>query len=206
MKLLKTFILVASCCWGQNKKELFFDEDSISITKTEFIRNTDHTTNIGSKIDDGNTIINKLYLREKIAVLSHEKYSNLKNYIQLAAADNKIIVINYYSGLDTITPNKGKSTWNIYYPGYLKKLKRMGNIAQFWFYKYDKNLKYHHADQINWLYDKSAFIEKTFFPYHFNSGSFAVILPNGKYYTYFGEYGSEEVCKAIEKMKKQYAN
>ena len=206
MKLLITLILIASGCWGQNKKELFFDEDSTAITKTEFIRRTDHTTNIGGVKENDNAIINKLFRREKIAVLSPEKYANLKKYVGLttsdnAEPDNKIIVINYYSGLDSILPGEGKSTWNIYDRSYPKKLKKMGNIAQFWVYKYDTNLKHHHADEINWLYDKSALIEKTFFPYHFNSGSFAVILPTGKYYTYFGEYGTDEVYNALEEMK-----
>lgn len=210
-KLLLLFLLITSFCNGQSKKELFFDIDSTSITKTEFLKKTDHTINIGGKTENDNTIINKLFLRKKIAALSPEKYSLLKNYLRLPLSDtaepnNKIIVINYYSGLDHANETEGKSHWNIYHRSYPKKLNKMGDIAQYWIYKYDKNLDHHHADEINWLYDKSALIEKIFFPYHFNSGSFAVILPNGQYYTYFGEYGSDQVFSAIEEMKKYHAN
>lgn len=210
-KLLLLFLFTTLICQGQTKKELFFDIDSIPITKSEFLKRTDHTINVGGKTEDNNVILNKLFIRKKIDSLSLGKYSQLKNYLNLTPSKNadlndKIIVINYYSGLDKITHGEGKSQWNIYYKSYPKKLNKMGNIAQFWIYKYDDNLEHHHADRINWLYDKSGLIEKTFFPYHFNSGSCVVILPNGKYYSYFGEYGPDEVYAGIEELKKNYAN
>ncbi|MFD2603584.1 hypothetical protein [Flavobacterium suzhouense] len=207
-QLLFYFFFAIITCNAQSKEELYFDIDSTAITKSEFLKRTDHTINVRGSVEKNGVTINKLFIRKKIDTLSSEKYIQLRKYLNLSASDfnHQIIVINYYSGLDTVLPNEGKYQWNIYSKSYPKKLKKMGNISQFWIYKYDDNLNYHHANEINWYHDKSGFIEKTFFPYHFNSGNCAVILPNGKYYTYFGEYGPDEVYAGINELKKNYAN
>ncbi|PZR19643.1 MAG: hypothetical protein DI539_13390 [Flavobacterium psychrophilum] len=207
-QLLFYFFFVATTCNAQSKKELYFDTDSTAITKNEFIKRTDHAINVGGSVEKNGVVINKLFIRKKIDTLVPEKYIQLRKYLNMSGSnfDNQIIVINYYSGLDTVLPNEGRSQWNLYNKNYAKKLKKMGNISQFWIYKYDKNLSHHHADEINWHHDKSGLIEKTFFPYHFNFGSCAVILPNGKYYTYFGEYGYDEVFAGIDELKKNHAN
>jgi hypothetical protein len=188
-RLLLSLLFTAAICNAQSKKEIFFDVDSILITKNEFLKRTDHTVNIGGTLEKNGIVINKLFTRKKIGTLSSEQYGKLKNHLKKNSSDvsdNNIIVINYYSGLDTVNPNE-KSSWNIYNKSYLKKLNKTGNISQYWIYKYDENLNYHHADEINWLHDTSGFIEKTFFPFHFNAGSCVVILPNANYYIYFGE-------------------
>lgn len=208
MKLLLLSLLFATAISnGQSKKELFFDIDSIPITKNEFLKRTDHTVNIGGTTEKNGIIINKLFLRKQFGTLSSDQYKKLKNYLRQTSSEpsNNIIVLNYYSGLDTVNPNE-KSSWNIYYKSYSKKLNKMGDITQYWIYKYDENLSYHHADEINWQRDTSGLIEQTFFSFHFNAGSCAVILPNGNYYTYFGEYGPDEVYTGIEELKKNYAN
>lgn len=206
-QLLLSLLFITAICNGQAKKELFFDVDSIPITKGEFLKRTDHTVNVGGTIEKNGILINKLFIRKKIDTLSSEQYDKLKNYLKNASSDvsKNIIVINYYSGLDKVNPNE-KSSWNIYNKSYLKKLNKTGNITPYWIYKHDENLSYHHADAINWLRDTSGFIEKTFFPFHFNLGSCVIILPNGNYYTYFGEYGPDEVYAGIEELKKNYAN
>lgn len=205
---MRQFILflffTSSIVSAQVKKEYFLDENSKHISKGEFYRRVNHEYNLDVVIKNDSIIINKLFQRKITDNLSNEKLTDLRNYLAeisgTAIDKNKTIIINYYSGLDGKEPAGSKSTWNIYYKKYTKTLQKLDNVQQFWVYKYDENLEHHHKDRINWLFDKSGLIEKTFFPYHFNVGSFTIISPNGKYQSYYGEYGYNHVFESLKEL------
>ncbi len=53
-------------------------------------------------------------------------------------------------------------------------------------------------NEIPWHFDANHFIEKTFFPIHYPGGSFIIIWPDKRMYSFLGEYPNELI---FEKLK-----
>jgi hypothetical protein len=208
--LLLQILLLSSVAFAQNKKEYYLDENWTQLSKKDFIKKIDHSINIAHNVENDTAIFRKLYVRKNYGMLSQLKADSIREYISELMGHpvdkQKVLVINYYSGLDQYIAPPAISRWNIYDRDYLKKLHKIANIEQLYVYKYPENLRYHNDKRINWHFDKEALIENTFFPYHFNYGSFVIIHPNNNYSLYYGEYGKDTVWEMVEEMVKKYGD
>ena len=113
---------------------------------------------------------------------------------------NKITVIVYYPGKDDCNETEINSTWSIFDKDYLKKLNKICDYNHFWVYKDDENLKYYHPEEVKWEKDNNQFIEKTFFEFHYPCFSAVIIDENGKFISYFGEFGKSTIWELTTEL------
>ena len=212
MKLLPyLFLILAISCYGQRKKKYFFDAYGKQVTKTEFQSKINHAYNLSYKVENDTAILSNIIVRRFNGKLDSATHHQLQQYlIKISGREidtTKIVVINYLSGLDKVYSKKDElAHGTIYDSDYIPVLNKIAQNEQFWVNKYPENLDHHHGKTLNWHHDTDAFIEKTFFPYHFNYGSVAIIHPNGNYFIYFGEYGKDEVWLHLKDMVTKYGN
>ncbi|RYE46162.1 MAG: hypothetical protein EOP48_21920 [Sphingobacteriales bacterium] len=212
IKILSLFLLTIWAGYSQdNKGQYFFDENWKPVTFEQFESKIDHRVNIAVYTQNDTAVIAKITIRTERGILEQSVLEKIQHNLEAISGrqidKNKIIIINYYPGLDNYYP-AGISKWGIYDKDYIKKVNKIAEVEQFWIYKHDKNLRYHHGKRLNWLHDKDAMIEKTFFPNHYNYGSFAIIDTDGSYYLFFGEYGKTQVWEELENIvqKKNLTN
>lgn len=189
---------------SQTKKEKFYNESGLEVSKEKFRKSIDHKVNIDSYFTNDSVIVGQLHSRINYSKLTLQELKSLQSYLFEISGrqvdSEKVIVINYFPGEDRI--DEGKSQAYIYQDNYMKKLIKEGNILQYWIYSSAINLEHHHRDRLIWLHDKKRIVERVFFPAYFRFGSTAVIMPDGRYYTYFGEYGPDEVFAGLNQLKK----
>jgi hypothetical protein len=187
---------------GVIKTMVWLDENGTVISKDKFKESISQAYASGFT-DTDTAVVAKLYPRNVNATLSAESLKQIRDYLLQTsgtpADSSKIIVINYNPGIDEPNKKHNKSTWSIYEKSYKKELKKFGNINQYWVYKYDQHLDYHHANKITWLHDKDGLIESTFLKAYFSPGSYIIILPNGHCFTY-GEYNAETLMLNLKNL------
>jgi len=211
MRFVLIFLLVTTFSYGQ-KKEYFFDEDWKSISRDEFVKRTDYKINLPRVIESDTAVVGKLVLRNVYGTLTPENQIVLRDYLSeisgIVSDTSKIIIVNYYAGItDKHDLSFRKSKWNIYDKDYLKKLNEIGgSVHHYWIYNSDKDLVHHHSDRLKWIEDKSKLLQNLFFEFPFSYGSFAIIMPNGNYYVYHGEYGKQKVWESLTELLQKNAN
>ncbi len=193
---------------AQDKKEYFYDENDVAISEVEFASKIDYKINIDRVFTSDTAVIARLYTRKTSGELQPEAMEYLKKYLATISGREldtaKVIVINYFPGEENTETELSHAY--LYNKDYTKKLNKITPNEQFWIYKSDKNLEHHHGKRLNWKYDKIHYIENTFFPAHFNFGSYVVIHPNGKFIKYYGEYGKNNVWETAKEIVNLYGN
>ena len=192
------FLLVSSFSFSQELKNKYLDINNNEITKRQFRKQKDYKVNYPIFVQYDSLKIGMLVRRKNIGKLDKIELNQLKQYLSKLSNEkinsDKVIVLNYLSSTP-ITPYFGeKSHWTIFKQDYLKDLNKIPNIQQIWVNNPDnQNLEYFHNDRIKWIEDSNRIIEKLFFPFEFEFGSFVVINSNGNYISYYAEYGKKEV-------------
>ncbi len=198
-------IIIHSCSSTkiQNDKSKYFDENNIEISKSTFNRIS--STNKLLEIPGDSSNHKKLTLREKRGRITNRPLleSRLEKEINQKLDSSKPIVIVYYPGKDycnsTGTTNQ---EWIKNWYGQLEDgLNQVAQVKPIYIYKDDGGLKKYNGI-LTWHKDPEGTIEKLFFKYHYPCSSFVVISKEGKYISYFGEFGKEYLWRATRIMNK----
>lgn len=139
----------------------------------------------------------------KLSPDTHERVqSYLTQYIQGGLPDDYLAVIIYYPGKDQYNSS---GTWTreryaLEYDQLEARLSKSGVSKVFYVFKDNEGLSRQSLNR-DWIKDEDQLIEKTFFAYHYPSGSYTIVDHSGKYMSYFGEYSLQEVPDMIKAMK-----
>ncbi len=205
--LILFFLGVIYNSFGQTK-EIYLNDNLKNISKSEFNETTkEHTYNL--KFDLDTLIVNVKVLRVKKGKISTQKLDSIKANLSESSGkeinENSIIIINYFPGLDKCNSGSGSSFLREKYSRYLRKINKNENVSQFFVYKTIEGTK-KYGRKLKWFSDIGNLIERTFFPIHYNCGSFALIDEKGNYYLTKGEYDIEKIIDLIKDKKKTFAN
>ncbi|WP_435415498.1 hypothetical protein [Polaribacter aestuariivivens] len=198
---------VACSSFGQ-VKEIFLNDDLVNITESEFKKTIKEPT-YNLKFDLDTLIVNVKVLRIKKGEISKQKLDSIRTVLSNSSKKeinkNDILIINYFPGLDRCNSGQGSSFLRQKYSRYLRKIKKTENVSQFFVYKsFEGTKKY--GRKLEWIPDDTNLIEKTFFPLHYNCGSFALIDKNGNFYITKGEYDISKIIDLIKNKKKTFTN
>lgn len=196
-------IFSVNLTFSQVKKKIFYDENREEITKESFYKQKDYAENLDLYFENDTIITSLLVKRKNNGKLNDSVFKDLKKNLSLdPKIINEIIVIVYYPGKDNCNGMERNSTWNIFDNDYLKKLSKISKYKHFWIYKNEENLNYYHPKQVKWEKDINQFTEKTFFEYHYPCFSAVIIDENGKYISYFGEFGKSTIWELSTELLK----
>ena len=115
----------------------------------------------------------------------------------------KPIVIIYYPGMDScnLSGHYDKDFAKIRKDDFELRLNNLANVEPIYIYKDNKGLKDKYGYE-KWNKDPENVVEQLFFRYHYPCQSFVVISKNGKYRSYFGEYGADYLLAVVQYMMK----
>jgi|TARA_B110000908_G_C10014958_1_gene340322 hypothetical protein len=194
--------------YSQEKKNKFYNESSVEISKNKFLNTHNNNKNLAIYLENDSIKFNLLINRKKSGNLNGKSFNAFKKHLdelngtQLDSTKNKVII--YLSATPNISPNINlKTTWNIFDNDYLKKLNRIDDLEILWIHSpMRKNLEYFHSDRINWVADKGDVLKNLFFEYETSYGNFIIVKPNGQYFYYLGEFGKQHVLRYTRKFLK----
>ncbi|MEH1009416.1 hypothetical protein VDP25_16885 [Winogradskyella sp. ECml5-4] len=207
--LLTYFICLFSIITFGQKKEIYLNDDLIKISKPEFNKETDDHKSYNMKFDLDTLIVNVKVQRIKKGKISKTKLDSIRTELSSisnqSVPENNILILNYYHGLDWCNSTGDKSYVRGKYKNYLRKIKKLKNVNQFFMYKSPEGTA-EYGKQLNWIKDEFGIIEKTFLPIHYPCGSYVLIDENGNFYIQKGEYNIENIIGLIKNKKKTFAN
>ncbi len=187
-------LFIINLSFSQTKKKIFYNENFEEVTESNFYKQKNLERNLDLYFENDTLISSLLIKRKNYGQLNENIFKKLQiNLLPDKEITNEITVIIYYPGKDNCNQKERNSTWNIFDNDYLKKLNKITKYNHFWIYKDDEDLKYYYPNQVKWVKDNNQFIEKTFFEFHYPCFSAVVIDKNGKYISYFGEFGKSTI-------------
>lgn len=198
MKKLFTLILGLSIISTfAQKKEIYLNDDLVEITQADFKKTDDPYKFYNLRFELDTLIANVKVQRIRKGKVSDELLNSIKSELSTISGDSipneNFIVINYYHGLDRCNSTGDKSYVRRKYKRFLKKMKKMKNVSQFFMYKSPEGTK-DYGKQLNWIKDEFRTIEKTFLPLHYPCGS------------YMGEYNIEKIIELLKDKRTTLAN
>ena len=208
-KLLTLILGLLTISIFSQKKEIYLNDDLMKITQTDFKKIDEPNIFYNLRFELDTLIANVKVQRIRKGKVSNELLDSIKSELSTISGDtipkNNLVVINYYHGLDRCNSSADKSYARGKYKWFLKKLKKMKNVNQFFMYKSPEGTK-DYGKQLNWIEDEFGTIEKTFLPLHYPCGSYVLIDENGNYYVQKGEYSAERIIKLLKDKKTTFAN
>jgi hypothetical protein len=197
--LLLFFILsITSPAFSQTRKKLYFDENNQPTTAWKFRQDEGAFNLLHLQFETDTATMYVKVVREHKGRLSPDSVRIIRHNLEEAAGVNidptHLLVINYYPGEDenNASGTSDRALILRLHRQYLKRLYSLAPLDQFSIYKDSTGLS-RYRDLIEWYPDVQHCIEKTFFKWHYPGGSVVVIHPNGNFYSYFGEYGQQQV-------------
>ncbi|WP_345276028.1 hypothetical protein [Litoribaculum gwangyangense] len=191
------------------KKEIYLNDDLFQITQAEFKKTYEPYKFYNLRFELDTLIANVKVQRIRKGKISNELLNSIKSELSTISGDtipnNNFIIINYYHGLDRCNSSGDKSYARAAYKRFLKKLKKVKNISQFFMYKSLEGTK-EYGKQLNWIKDEFGTIEKIFLPLQYPCGSYVLIDLDGNYYVQKGEYNLEEIIDLLIDTKTTFAN
>ncbi len=173
------------------KKELYVNDDFVSISKLEFDKKSENEFDYKLRFDVDSCYINVKVLRNKKGKINLNVLDSIKKTFykinQKELSDNDILLINYYPGSDECSTLGYKEKFNKQYKQYHRKFDGIKNLKQLFIYKSNDKIK-DFGDKINWQPDTNNLIENTFYPIHYPCGGYILIDGKGNYISQRGEY------------------
>jgi hypothetical protein len=195
------FFLTFLFSFGQ-KKDIYVNEDLNEIVKKDFnkINVSDGYLKLKFEVDSVFVNVNvKRIKKGKIATnLLDSIKLNLSSDINFFS-ENDFFVINYYPGKDQCNSSGNKDFVKEKYRNFIREIKKNKQVKQFFVCKDVEGTETY--GKINWINDKNAIIEKTFFPLHYPCGSFVLIDSLGNFYSYKGEYNIDNIHNLLKDSK-----
>ena len=195
-------LLLASSLYSQTEdfnQTKYLDAHGKSVSKTvfekiknsrEFLIGTNDSLNVQKAFSE-RTVSGIIYQPEEI-FLALERQSETK------IDRDKPLVLFFYPGEDPCNSSVSGSTSDRTkrFHSIERAIFKISKSQPLYFYKSDKGLQ-KYAGEIVWKKDPAGILEKNFFNYHYPCSSFVVIRSNGKYVSYLGEHGVDNVLKAL---------
>lgn len=205
MKKILFLLLIPISLFSQ-KKEYFYDYNWNQISKKDYNDRSLYKA-LRIKIDKDSVILNKLEHGLEPGILHLDSLAKLRTYLKKITKRNlskdHMVVINYYPGTDPCNSggSRTKAEYRFHYKRYLKKLKKLGKIDQFFIYKSNDGLDRFTSDYAVWFEDSNGKIENTFFRFHYPCYSFVIINSDGKYFVRKSEYAIDDVYRIIDFLR-----
>ena len=196
--LLLIILSIPFIALSQPRKKLYLDENNQPTTSRKFRQDEDAFNLLHLQFETDTATLFVKAVREHYGILSPDSVRLIRESLEEAAGVNidptHLLVINYYPGEDE---NNSSGTTDRalilrLHRQYLKRLYRLAPLEQFSVYKDSTGLS-RYRDLVHWYPDVRNTIENTFFKWHYPGGSVAVIHPDGRFYSYYGEYSQEQV-------------
>lgn len=186
----------------------FYDTDGKRLSKKEFLRKSDSRYNLALSFQTGKTTVSRLVKRDKVGRMSPDSLRVLRTHLGKATGSDipgeQYIIVNYHPGIDPCNTGgaSDRTFLNNKFRAYLTKVQALKNFSQAFIYASNEGLE-KYAGIINWFPDQGNVIQRTFFNYHYPCGSFVIISPDGRYYSYYGEYSHDQVLRHAKTMAGQ---
>lgn len=194
-------ISIVNFSFSQVQKKVFYNENLEEISESNFYKQLNFQKNLDLHFENDTLKTSLLITRKNYGQLNDSIFNNLKKSLSSdKELSNDLIVIVYYPGKDRCNGTEKRSTWNIFDNDYLKKLNKIGSYSHFWIYKDDENLQYYHPKQVKWENDKNQLVENLFFKLHYPCSSAVIIDKNGKYISYYGEFGKSTIWELSKEL------
>jgi len=191
-------------------KTVYVNENLKLISEDEFNK-TDNNNDFLYNQYYSDTLIIKTKAKRKIkGNIDDSLRIEIKNYINNIEKnddkilENDIIVINYYPGLDYCNKSAGNEILINRFASYTRRIKKIKNVKQFYFYKDIGNTK-KYGKKLVWFKDYYNLFEKIFFKIHYPCGSYVIIFPDNTFLSYFGEYNLDSIFDEL-KFKEKFDN
>jgi len=188
--IISIFCLFTSLSYCQ-KKELYFNDDLESITKSEFYSKTSNEKDFLLKFESDSSFVNFIVLRKKSGQIKLSLLDSIKSFLgtksQQKLNNEDILIVNYYPGNDPCSSPSYKISFKNKYLKYGRKIDKLKNVKQFFIYKSSDEIN-RFGKQIRWMHDDNQLIERTFFPIPSPCGGFIFLKNNGTYLVQRGEY------------------
>lgn len=203
-------IIIFNCTilFGQ-KKDIYINDDLYNIGKSNFYKKSNNYKYYNLRFELDTLIVNVKVERIKKGKISKEQLNSIKKELikdgNQILFENDIIIINYYPGKDKCNSGGNKSLVRKDYRLFLRRLKKLENVKQFFVYKTLNGTKAY-GKKLHWISDSTKNIENTFFKIHYPCGSFVIIDENGNYYSTRGEYNIEKIIDLIKNRESTFAN
>jgi len=206
----KLFILILilfsfNLNYGQTKT-IYVNENLELISEEEFNKSEVSFNYLYSQFTTDTLIVKTKAKRDNRGQLTDRIYNRIKDNINFISSDKKIsekdiIIINYYPGLDECNNNSGNDFLKSKYANYTKKVNKITNVKQFYFYKEIGNIS-RYGKKLKWYEDPHSIFEKLFFKIHYPCGSYLIIFPDKTYVSYFGEYNLDDIFDELQFKKR----
>ncbi|MUP44687.1 hypothetical protein E0K83_02880 [Gramella sp. BOM4] len=197
----------SAATYSQNFTYRYFTEEGDELSRKEFFQPNDNNNYSAVYFEKDSLIFGVRYRREKYGTLEDSTFQKVKDYLNTLKeepiGENDMIVINFLSYVNLEEQKKKTpSNWNIFNREYLRKLKKIDNVSQFWISRLpSEQMKHFTSERIDWKQDKQGIIPEVFSPYGLEYGYYVILTPRGDYYYYIGEYGKDRVWKMTEEMR-----
>ena len=199
--LFLLFVLMSTSIFAQT----YYNSNNELITKYEFDSLKLFKYHMVVKNDSLSTFkLIDICNRSEVGSLGDSKnlLRELNQNLNLNLNDSKPLIIYYYPGNNecnqsAISTRKSQLKWD---RKLQKKIDKISEVNVLRIYKNKEGIKT--LGDYNWKKDPNALIENLFFNYHYNCGSFVVILKD-KYAAFFGEYSHNDVLFNLVYLLKQ---
>lgn len=199
--LLANAVLMAQKPFSGKKIDRYFDENEREISKKEYESHDGWEENfMRFEVETDSSIrhlIEKTYAGGKIGSSTMaEIHALLGRQSSVAVDTSKILVIQFYPGIDPCSGNEYKPFVKANFRAFDKKIAKLEGVSSHYFHKKGADIGVR-SRYANWLPDESQILQRTFFWYDYPCGSFVVIAPDGEFFEVKGEYAPDYIFTAI---------
>ncbi|RZK04900.1 MAG: hypothetical protein EOO46_16240 [Flavobacterium sp.] len=168
------------------QKITYLDGNDKVITEAQFKITPKHFVAINDSLNIHKAVTNRSEKGNTAAVT--EIYKRLNNLTPLDPL--KPMVIIFYPGIDACNSSGSatKSSRRKWFKDLEYMINKIAEAKPIAIYKSKEGSKDYKGVR-KWYKDPEAIIERTFFKYHYPCSSYVIIMPNGDYVAYFGEFG-----------------
>ena len=202
--ILICFLLLSKGLFAQSDSTVYLDNNDNPITKDDFLKASQKAELVVK--NDSLDIFKIISQRSVTGQISNfeEIFSAITTtYPELVLDKSKPLVIQFYPGKDTCnsTGSASRSFSKKWYSDLEKNIYKIAETKPIYIYRKEDGLEKYDGI-ITWHKDPKNIIEKNFFKFHYPCSSYVIIMPNGKFISYYGEFSNESVWEDLKKIMK----